>query len=40
MTTRTPARSIRNEEVGEIELGAPAIFTRFDKDYQFVGVIG
>ncbi len=40
MTTRTPARSIQNEEVGEIELGAPAIFARFDKDYQFIGTIG
>ena len=40
MTTRTPARSIQNEEVGEIELGAPAIFSRFDKDYQFIGTIG
>ena len=29
-----------NDEVGEIELGAPAIFARFDKDYQFVGAIG
>ena len=40
MTTRTPAQSILNDEVGEIELGAPAIFARFDKDYQFVGTIG
>ena len=40
MTTRTPARSIQNEEMGEIELGAPAIFARFDKDYQFIGTIG
>ncbi len=40
MTTRTPAQSIGNEEVGEIELGAPAIFARFDAEYRFVGTIG
>ena len=28
------------DEMGEIELGAPAVFARFDKDYQFVGTIG
>lgn len=40
MTTRTPALSINNDEVGEIELGSPAIFARFDSDCQFVSTIG
>lgn len=40
MTTKTPALSIGNEDVGEIDLGAPAIFARFTQDYQFVGAIG
>lgn len=40
MTTKTPALSIGNEDVGEIDLGAPAIFARFTPDYQFVGAIG
>lgn len=40
MTTKTPAESIGNDEVGEIELGAPAIFARFDKHYQFVETVG
>ncbi|MEG2357231.1 MAG: hypothetical protein RSC40_09775, partial [Clostridia bacterium] len=40
MTTKTPAMSIHNEEMGEIELGAPAIFARFTPDYEFVETIG
>lgn len=40
MTTRTPAQSIGDDVMGEIELGAPAVFARFDADYQFVGAIG
>lgn len=40
MTTKTPALSIGNEDMGEIELGAPAIFARFTNDYEFVGTIG
>ncbi len=40
MTTKTPALSIGNEEMGEIELGAPAIFARFTGDYEFVATIG
>ena len=40
MTTKTPALSIGNEELGEIELGAPAIFSRFDENYAFKGTVG
>ena len=40
MTTQTPALSIGNEELGEIELGAPAIFSRFDENYAFKGTVG
>lgn len=40
MTTKTPALSIGNEEMGEIELGAPAVFARFNAEYEFVGAIG
>ena len=40
MTTQTPAQSIGNEELGEIELGAPAIFSRFDENYAFKGTVG
>lgn len=39
MTTKTPAESIGNDDMGEIDLGAPAIMSRFTKDYQFVGTI-
>ena len=28
------------EELGEIELGAPAIFSRFDENYAFKGTVG
>ena len=40
MTTKTPAMSIGNEDMGEIELGAPAIFARFNAAYEFVETIG
>ncbi len=40
MTTKTPAMCIDNEEVGVIELGSPAIFARFDDNYEFKGTIG
>ncbi|MEG2316726.1 MAG: N-acetylglucosamine-6-phosphate deacetylase [Clostridia bacterium] len=36
MTTKTPALSIGNEELGEIELGTPACFARFDGNWNFV----
>ena len=28
------------DELGEIELGAPAIFSRFDENYAFKGTVG
>ncbi|MDD3335247.1 MAG: N-acetylglucosamine-6-phosphate deacetylase [Eubacteriales bacterium] len=40
MTTKTPALSIGNEDMGEIELGAPAILARFDQTFTFVETIG
>lgn len=40
MTTLTPAASIGNEDYGVIELGAPAVFARFNAEYQFVSTIG
>ena len=40
MTTSTPAESIGNSEVGVIKVGSPAIFARFNKQYEFVGTIG
>lgn len=40
MTTKTPAMSIGNEDMGEIELAAPAIFTRFNSEFEFVEAIG
>ena len=40
MTTSTPAASIGNKEYGVIREGAPAVFARFTKDYQFVETIG
>lgn len=40
MTTKTPALSIGNDEMGEIELGAPAILSRFNDQFQFVETIG
>lgn len=40
MTTVTPAKSIGNEDMGVIELGAPAVFARFTADYRFVSTIG
>ena len=39
MTTLTPAQSIGNKEYGRIAVGAPAVFVRFDKDWNFKGVI-
>ena len=40
MTTSTPALSIGNDKVGVIKVGSPAIFARFDDDYNFIGTIG
>lgn len=40
MTTRTPAQSIRNDEYGKIDLGAPAILARFTPSFEFVGTVG
>lgn len=40
MTTSTPAKSIGNTEVGVIKVGSPAIFARFNAEYEFVGTIG
>lgn len=39
MTTSTPARSVGNDRVGVIKVGSPAIFARFDSEYNFVGTI-
>lgn len=36
MTTQTPAKSIGCDAAGEIRLGAPAIFARFNDKYEFV----
>jgi len=40
MTTSTPAESIGNSEVGVIKVGSPAIFARFNAQFEFVGTIG
>lgn len=40
MTTKTPALSIGNEDMGEIELGAAAAFARFNDGFEFVETIG
>lgn len=40
MTTSTPAASIGNQEFGVIRVGAPAVFARFTRDYQFVSTVG
>ena len=39
MTTSTPAASIHNDELGRIKVGAPAVFARFQPDFEFVGTI-
>jgi len=39
MTTSTPAESINNTEVGVIKVGSPAIFARFNSDYDFIETI-
>ena len=39
MVTSTPAASIHNDEVGQIKIGAPAVFARFTADFDFVGTI-
>ena len=39
MVTSTPAASIHNDEVGQIKVGAPAVFARFTADFEFVGTI-
>lgn len=40
MTTSTPAESIGNQQFGVIKEGSPAIFARFNANYEFVGTIG
>jgi len=40
MTTSTPAASIGNTELGVIIAGSPAIFARFNSNYDFVETIG
>ena len=40
MTTSTPAASIGNTELGVIKAGSPAIFARFNSEYEFVETIG
>lgn len=40
MTTLTPANSIGNHEVGRIQPGSPAVFARFNANYEFVETIG
>ena len=40
MVTKTPALSIGNRILGDLTVqGAPAVFTRFTKDWQFAGTI-
>ena len=36
MVTKTPALSIGNEDMGEIAVGAPAMFARFTESFDFV----
>ena len=33
-------QGVTYDELGEIELGAPAIFSRFDENYAFKGTVG
>ncbi len=40
MTSKAPAMSIGFGEYGEIRRGAPAVFARFDANWNFVGVVG
>lgn len=40
MTTSTPAKSIGNQEYGVIKVGAPALFARFNDQFEFVSTIG
>ena len=40
MTTSTPAKSIGNNELGVIKAGSPAIFARFNSNFEFVETIG
>ena len=40
MTTSTPATSIHNTEYGVIKVGAPAVFARFNGEFEFVETIG
>ena len=39
MTTSTPAQSIGCSDVGVIKVGAPAVFARFNAEYEFVGTV-
>jgi N-acetylglucosamine-6-phosphate deacetylase len=40
MATQSPADSIGEKLLGRITVGAPAIFTRWDKGWNMVSVIG
>lgn len=40
MTSRTPAESLGLTGYGEIRPGAPAVLVRFDREWNFVGVVG
>ena len=40
MTSRTPAESLGLTGYGEICPGAPALLARFDREWNFVGVVG
>ena len=40
MVSKTPAQSLGLEEYGEIRPGAPAVFARFDKNWDFVETMG
>ena len=40
MTTCSPAKSVLNNNVGQIALGFPAIFARFTPEWDFVSVVG
>lgn len=39
MVTSTPAASIHNSIWGKIEVGAPAVFARFNADFEFISTI-